>query len=76
MLQVNFLHFISLLPELTDSQITHVEKRLQGDDPSSRIIKELERRIVMNPECPHCHSTLINRHGNVNNMQRYRCKIV
>ena len=74
MLQVNFLQLLSQLPELTDSQITHVEKLLQGDDPCSHIIKELERRIVINPECPHCHCTLINRHGKVNNMQRYRCK--
>ncbi|WDE09336.1 IS1595 family transposase [Thalassomonas viridans] len=35
---------------------------------------ELEQRMVDKPECPHCHSTLINRHGKVDEMQRYRCK--
>ena len=30
--------------------------------------------MVKNPECPHYHSSLINRHGKVNKMQRYRYK--
>ena len=30
--------------------------------------------MVDSPECPHCHSSVINRHGKVNKMQRYRCK--
>ncbi|OEE14826.1 transposase [Vibrio cyclitrophicus ZF207] len=47
---------------------------LKGTDPCSHIIKELEQRVVEHPECPHCHSSLINRHVKVNGMQRYRCK--
>jgi len=74
MLQAHFRKLIEQLSELTDSQSTYVEKLLQGTDSSSQIIRDLEQRIIDNPECPHCHSSLINRHGKVNNMQRYRCK--
>lgn len=74
MLQVNFCKLIAQLPELTDSQLDHIEKLLKGTDPSTHIIRQLEQRIVEKPECPHCYSSLINRHGKVNGMQRYRCK--
>jgi transposase-like protein len=30
--------------------------------------------MVDTPECPHCYSGLINRHGKAGIMQRYRCK--
>ena len=30
--------------------------------------------LIVNPECPHCHSQVINRHGKSGAMQRYRCK--
>jgi transposase-like protein len=30
--------------------------------------------MVDTPECPHCHSSLINRHGKAASMHRYRCK--
>ncbi len=74
MLQIHFRNFVAQLNELTDSQSSFVEKLLKGTDPCSHIIKELEQRIVEHPECPNCHSSLINRHGKVNGMQRYRCK--
>lgn len=74
MLQVHFHKLVAQLTELTDSQSTYVERLLKGTDPSSHIIRDLEQRLVDNPECPHCHSSLINRHGKVNGMQRYRCK--
>lgn len=74
MLQAHFRKLITQLDELTDSQSTYVARLLKGTDPSSHIIRDLEQRLVDNPECPHCHSSLINRHGKVNGMQRYRCK--
>ena len=30
--------------------------------------------MIDTPECPHCHSGLVNRHGKAGTMQRYRCK--
>ncbi len=74
MLQAHFHKFVGQLTELTDSQSIFVEKLLKGTAPCSHIIKELEQRVIEHPECPHCHSSLINRHGKVNGMQRYRCK--
>lgn len=34
----------------------------------------LKQRVTDSPECPHCHSSLINRHGKTNDIQRYLCK--
>ncbi|MEZ9835547.1 IS1595 family transposase, partial [Vibrio breoganii] len=59
---------------LTDSQSALLEQILKGTEPTSKIIHDLEQRIIESPECPHCHSSLINRHGKGNGMQRYRCK--
>ena len=69
-----FKKLIGEVDKLTDQQSRYLESRLQGDDPVARIVIELEQRLVDKPECPHCHSSIINRHGKVDNMQRYRCK--
>jgi len=74
MIPAQFTKLIAELEHLTDSQTRYVEKLLKGTDSVSQLITELEERMVENPECPHCHSSLINRHGKVNKMQRYRCK--
>ncbi|WP_435520679.1 transposase, partial [Alteromonas mediterranea] len=74
MIPAQFTKLIAELEHLTDSQTRYVEKLLKGTDSVSQLITELEERMVENPECPHCHSSLINRHGKVNQMQRYRCK--
>lgn len=74
MLQSQFHKLIKLLPKLTDNQSVLLEQFLRGVEPVSQVIRELEQRVVDSPECPHCHSSLINRHGKVNDMQRYRCK--
>ncbi|HBR3960896.1 TPA: IS1595 family transposase, partial [Klebsiella pneumoniae] len=58
----------------TDNQVRYIEKWLKGADSTSQLISELEERMVEKPECQHCHSSLINRHGKVNKIQRYRCK--
>ncbi|MGF1681445.1 hypothetical protein [Photobacterium minamisatsumaniensis] len=55
MLQAHFRKLVIQLGELTDSQFTHVEMLLKGTDPSSHIIRDLEQRLVDNPECPHCY---------------------
>ena len=74
MIPAQFTKLIAELENLTDSQIRYVEKLLKGSDTASQLISEFEERMVESPECPHCHSSLINRHGKVNKMQRYRCK--
>ena len=74
MLQTDFRKLVEQLPQLTDNQSALLEQLLKGTEPVSQIIHDLEQRIVESPECPHCHSSLINRHGKVNDMQRYRCK--
>lgn len=60
------------LEHLTDKQVNDVEKFLKGDNFIQPIIAEFEQRMIDEPECPHCHSGLINWHGKAGNMQRYR----
>jgi len=74
MIPAQFTKFLEQINGLTDSQLRQVEKRLEGNDEVTSIVKQLEQRMVDSPECPHCHSSLINRHGKTDNMQRYRCK--
>lgn len=74
MIPAQFTKLIADLENLTDHQIRYVENWLKGVDGAAALISELEQRLVDSPECPHCHSSLINRHGKVNKMQRYRCK--
>ena len=74
MIPAQFNKLIAELENLTDSQVWYVEKLQKGTDSASQLISELEERMVESPECPHCHSSLINRHGKVSNMQRYGCK--
>lgn len=59
---------------LTDEQSQQLKLYLQSDSPEKKIIAVLEQRLIDEPECPHCHSHVINRHGRKNDMQRYRCK--
>ena len=74
MIPAQFTKLISELESLTDNQVRYVENLLKGTDSASKLISELEERMVDSPECPHCLSSVINRHGKVNKMQRYRCK--
>jgi transposase-like protein len=69
-----FRKLLSELEHLTDIQVRQVKTRLKGDDVVQSINVELEQRMVDTPECPLCHSSLINWHGNAGSMQRYRCK--
>ena len=70
----DFNHFLSELSHLTDSQVQLVENFLADKNSIQRIISGIEQRLVDKPECPHCHSGVINRHGKSGAMQRYRCK--
>ena len=63
MTPAQFKKLLSELEHLTDTQVRRVETFLKGDDAVQSIITELEQRMVDTPECPHCHSSLINRHG-------------
>ena len=74
MIPAQFTKLMAELEHLTDNQVRYIEKWLKGADSTSQLISELEERMVEKPECPHCHSSLINRHGKVNKIQRYRCK--
>ena len=74
MTPAQFKIFLSALGHLTDTQVRRVEKFLKGDDAVQPIIIEFEMWIVDAPECPHCHSSLINKHNKDGSMQRYRCK--
>lgn len=74
MIPAQFTKLMAELEHLTDNQVRYIEKWLKGTDSTSQLISELEERMVEKSECPHCHSSLINRHGKVNKMQRYRCK--
>lgn len=74
MIPAQFKKLLVALKHLTDKQVKDVEKFLKGDGMIQPIIAELEQRMIDTPECPHCHSALINRHGKAGLMQRYRCK--
>jgi len=69
-----FNQLLKELVHLTDAQEKKLIDHIQTPDPEHKIIAALEQRLIDNPECPHCHSGVINRHGKKNNMQRYRCK--
>ena len=74
MIPAQFNKLLIALEHLTDKQIKDVETYLKGDNLIQPIVSELEQRMIDTPECPHCHSGLINRHGKTGAMQRYRCK--
>ena len=70
-----FKEFQKGLEHLTDSQLNYLEQLFSENNRSQQITQELEQRLVEKPECPHCHSHVINRHGKMpGNIQRYRCK--
>ena len=69
-----FSNFLSELKHLTDKQSNIVQHFLTDREPVKQIIHDLEQRLIENPECPHCHSHVINRHGKKGDMQRYHCK--
>ncbi len=69
-----FSHLLHQLNHLTDKQRQKLVDSLSAQDPVQKIIIQLEHRLLTNPECPHCHSSIINRFGKKGDMQRYRCK--
>jgi len=69
-----FNSIISELGQLTDKQSRELEIALQAQDPIATILRQIESRLIEHPECPHCYSNTINRHGKINKTQRYRCK--
>lgn len=74
MLPAQFTKLITELEGLTDRQIRYIENLLKGTDTASQLIAEFEERMVESPEWPYCHSSVIKRHGKMNQMQRYRSK--
>ncbi len=76
MIPAQFKKLLVALEHLTDKQVKDVDKSLKGDNLIQPIIAELELRMFDEPECRHCHSSLINRYGKVGALQRYRLKIV
>ena len=67
----DFNMLVKQLHMLTDKQRQSLKRLLYQ---SSNIIEDMEQRIIEKPECPHCHSSIVNRHGKAHGMQRYRCK--
>ena len=55
MIPAQFTKLISELESLTDNQVRYVEKLLKGTDSASKLISELEERMVDSPElrAPH-----------------------
>jgi len=74
MISAQFNKLLASLEHLTDKQVKDVEASLRGDNIIQLIVAELEQRMIDKPQCPHCYSGLINRHGKAGLMQRYRCK--
>lgn len=74
MTPLNFKTWFKALDNLTGEQKQKLTSYLQNLSPEQQIITGLEQRLIDKPECPHCHSGLINRHGKKGDMQRYRCK--
>ncbi len=54
--------------------LRHITMLLKEINKNHNIINDLVLFVVDGPEYPHSHSSLINRHGKVNSMQRYCCK--
>ena len=74
MIPAEFSKLVIQIDHLTDKQNQELQELLTGQEPVKRIIRELEHRLIEDPECPHCHSSIINRFGKKGDMQRYRCK--
>ena len=74
MIPAEFSKLVMQIDHLTDKQNQELQELLTGQEPVKRIIRELEHRLIEAPECPHCHSSIINRFGKKGDMQRYRCK--
>jgi len=69
-----FSKLVVQLDQLTDKQNQELQGLLSDQEPVKKIIRQLEHRLIEEPECPHCHSSIINRFGKKGDMQRYRCK--
>jgi transposase-like protein len=65
------LHQISTLSSV---QKDNISQYLEGETDEKYITHWLEQRLVDSPQCPHCQSTEIKRHGKSSDMQRYQCK--
>ena len=65
MTPAEFSHLLHKLEHLTDKQRQQLKLSLSEQDPIQKIIIQLEQRLIENPECPHCHSYVINRFGNL-----------
>lgn len=74
MTPAKFNQLLQELDHLTEEQVQRLFVHFQTTDPEQKMIAALEQRIIDNPECPHCHSSIIKRNGKKGNMQRYLCK--
>ncbi len=69
-----FHKLMKSLQGLTEKQRSEVESALHQEPSTTSISHLLEQRLIENPECPHCHSAVINKFGKAKGTQRYRCK--
>ncbi|NRA69428.1 MAG: hypothetical protein HRU24_00295 [Gammaproteobacteria bacterium] len=51
-----FTKLLDQVSQLTDQQTKLLGNALSTRNPITLIIKEIEQRLVDNPEYPHCHS--------------------
>ena len=63
MTPARFSKLVMHLEHLTDKQNQELQDLLSNQEPVKKIIRQLEHRLVEHPECPHCHSAIINRYG-------------
>jgi len=69
----DFKQLVEALKGLTNRQKTIINHMLD-DGVDNSPIPEMEKHLGDAPECPHCHSSEINRHGKTGDSQRYKCK--
>jgi len=69
-----FAKLLVQISRLSNFQKDNISQFLQGETDEKYVIHWLEQRLVDDPQCPHCQSKTIKRHGKCHGLQRYICK--
>ena len=73
MKNTKFQCYLDQVDTLTVKQRKLLIPRLTEQTAQEEVLSQIEERVEEDSECPHCHSTHIQRWGTTNNLQRYRC---
>lgn len=73
MINSKFQCYLDQVDTLTVKQRKLLTQRLTEQTAQEEVLSQIEERVEEDSECPHCHSTHIERWGTTNNLQRYRC---